>query len=161
MFWYIWRVLFIDGYRVGCDSRSLGVGSRGSLPPESFKSSSHSKWFQPQKGRIGNNLTAWMPANPKPTDNLRKDWLQVDLGEMKAVTGVRIQGYPTNNYYVESLHLLFSTTGELFYSYIQDGKPPVVSRNYPFGQVQVKRAYTDIFKGVTLMHILRVTINSE
>ena len=68
---------FVDGYRKRCDGRSLGASAEGALPPQSFNASSHSQWFPPQKGRIGNDMTAWMPENPKPTDKLRKEWLQV------------------------------------------------------------------------------------
>ena len=66
-----------------------------------------------------------MPENYKPEGKVRSDFLQVDLGALKAITGVKVQGYPTNDFYVQTLFILFSKDGRLFHRYLEQGEPKV------------------------------------
>nr|XP_020451699.1 coagulation factor VIII-like [Monopterus albus] len=80
---------------LGCDlnSCSLPLGLRRLIPDSSFSASSfyssllHS--WSPELARLhqGGSINAWRPKNNNP-----HEWLQVDLGKIKRITGVVTQG---------------------------------------------------------------------
>ena len=65
-------------------------------------------------GRVGTFSTAWIPSNFQPTDNLRTEYLQVDLGHLKTVTAVSTQGLTRGTFFVKTYSLKFSKDGDIF-----------------------------------------------
>uniref|UniRef100_A0A665XFX2 Coagulation factor VIII, procoagulant component n=1 Tax=Echeneis naucrates TaxID=173247 RepID=A0A665XFX2_ECHNA len=80
---------------LGCDlnSCSLPLGLQKMIPDDSFSaSSSHSSFFSSWKPSLARlhkegRANAWRPKNNNP-----HEWLQVDLGKVKRITGVITQG---------------------------------------------------------------------
>lgn len=81
---------------MGCDlnSCSLPLGlQRRSIPDDNFDASSHYSYmfrsWLPKLARLnqGGSVNAWRPVNNNP-----HEWLQVDLGKVKRITGVVTQG---------------------------------------------------------------------
>ena len=62
-------------------------------------------------GRLG----AWIPAHQN-----HGQWLQVDLGTGKQVTGISIQGYYNADHWVKSFSLRYSNDGSYFHQYQPD-----------------------------------------
>lgn len=54
-------------------------------------------------------------------EGVLSEWLQVDLGEVKEVTGVVTQGHPHYNQYVESFVIQFSETGLAWEDILEPG----------------------------------------
>eukprot|EP00058_Branchiostoma_floridae_P006901 XP_002592389.1 hypothetical protein BRAFLDRAFT_67254 [Branchiostoma floridae] len=95
---------------LGCSTNicSIPLGMEtGAIPDDSITASSSMRaWYGPYRGRL-NGVDAggsWVSKY----NNIRQ-WLQVDLGEMKRVAGTIIQGQPTDDQWVTSYKLEYST----------------------------------------------------
>eukprot|EP00058_Branchiostoma_floridae_P006902 XP_002592390.1 hypothetical protein BRAFLDRAFT_67255 [Branchiostoma floridae] len=120
----------------GCNSicsDPLGM-EFGAIPDGSITASSSLRaWYGPYRGRL--NIVSGGGAWVAKYNNIRQ-WLQVDLGEMKNVSGTIIQGQPTNNQWVTSYKLQYSTDRLSWTTYADnDGSemvfPGNVDRNTP------------------------------
>ncbi|XP_019619698.1 PREDICTED: lactadherin-like, partial [Branchiostoma belcheri] len=85
----------------------LGMES-GAIPDASITASSISVGFEPYHGRLNGvaGVGAWAART-----NTIGEWLQVDLGEMKTVTGTIIQGRSSADQWVTSYKLQYSLDG--------------------------------------------------
>ena len=72
-------------------------------------SSFYSEYYKPWFGRLNLHLgrCAWIPK----TEGRDNAWIQVDLGEIKLVTGVATQGRCTDDLRVTSYTVSYSTDG--------------------------------------------------
>lgn len=98
-------------------SKSLGVAHNGYLPRSAFTASSESRSYNASQGRLGNPLNAWIPLDFQPTNKIN-EYLQVDLGKIKSISGVSVQGLTSGQFYVTRFSLGFSNDGEIFNQYI-------------------------------------------
>ncbi|CAH1251741.1 MFGE8 [Branchiostoma lanceolatum] len=115
-------------YKIVCQV-PLGMES-GAIPDDSITASSFwhdvSKGIstEPFKGRLNGGFT-WLPNGLKIGE-----WLQVDFGGMKRVTGVITQGFATESSRVKTYKLQFSTVGTEWTTYAgSDGSDEVFSGN--------------------------------
>ncbi|XP_035669024.1 uncharacterized protein LOC118411098 [Branchiostoma floridae] len=95
-------------------SDPLGMGS-GAIPDSSITASSYlNDGYLPRRGRL--NLVgsggAWAPRY-----TFNGQWMEVDLGEMKRVTGTIIQGRHNENQWVTLYHLQYSTNRAIWTTY--------------------------------------------
>uniref|UniRef100_A0A8C4WZ29 Neuropilin n=1 Tax=Eptatretus burgeri TaxID=7764 RepID=A0A8C4WZ29_EPTBU len=99
-----------------CDG-ALGLKSRWISDNQITASSQYyTGLWSPQLGRLQNPVNAWTPLQDSS-----KEWIQVDLGFPKIVTGVATQGAVSHesgtSYYVTNYRLEHSTSGEDWVSY--------------------------------------------
>lgn len=97
-------------------SQPLGASVMGYLPSNAFTASSSTDNYGPSQGRLNNLKSAWIPQNfdrSVPTD-----YLQVDLGAVKTITGVSSQGLHAGNFFVKSYHLYFGDDGHIFSKFL-------------------------------------------
>lgn len=88
----------------------------GYLPSNAFTASSSTDNYGPSQGRLNNLKSAWIPQNfdrSVPTD-----YLQVNLGAVKTITGVSSQGLHAGNFFVKSYHLYFGDDGHIFSKFL-------------------------------------------
>ncbi|XP_019617050.1 PREDICTED: uncharacterized protein LOC109464484 [Branchiostoma belcheri] len=80
----------------------------GAIPDDSITASSSRASYEPYRGRLSGVAGAggWVPRT-----NTIGEWLQVDLGEMKTVTGTIIQGRSSQDQWVTSYKLQYSEDG--------------------------------------------------
>ncbi|KAM6984695.1 C-type mannose receptor 2-like [Aplochiton taeniatus] len=91
----------------------LGVEDK-TLPDEQLTASSSMSAMGPSLGRL-NSDSCWMPTNPS------NSWIQVDLGQVRKVTGVVIQGCAQADYWVTRFKVQYSTDGTSWTDYTSDG----------------------------------------
>ena len=94
---------------------SLGAAYGGLLKDEAFSATSSAQSYDPFKGRL-NAPGGWIPKNHDPTDYLRIDYLQIDLGEVKTITGIVTQG--VGEFFSKSYLLRFSINGTYYEDFI-------------------------------------------
>ena len=90
----------------------------GSIPNSALTASSKlSAAYGPENARLHykggpGRVGAWIPLHQN-----NDQWLQVDLGTEKQVTGISIQGYYNADHWVKSFSLRYSTDGSYFHHY--------------------------------------------
>ncbi|XP_038068884.1 deleted in malignant brain tumors 1 protein-like [Patiria miniata] len=90
---------------LSCTSSPLGMAS-GAIPDSSLTASDSYDWrYLPSKARL-NGTGWWACPNGKPEGQ----WIQVDLGQYTAITGVIVQGH--RSYYIRTFAVNYSNTGE-------------------------------------------------
>ncbi|XP_038068817.1 deleted in malignant brain tumors 1 protein-like [Patiria miniata] len=90
---------------LSCTSSPLGMAS-GAIPDSSLTASgSWGSSYLPSKARL-NSTGWWMCPNRKPEGQ----WIQVDLGQYTAITGVIVQGDSTRH--IRTFAVNYSNTGE-------------------------------------------------
>lgn len=101
-----------------CNS-PLGMES-GQISNMQIKASSSymSGNWEASQGRLNHNINGWTPA-----EDTTKEWIQVDLGILKILTGIATQGAisvdTSKTYYVSSYKLDVSSNGEDWMTYRQ------------------------------------------
>ncbi|XP_022109691.1 deleted in malignant brain tumors 1 protein-like [Acanthaster planci] len=94
------------GTSAPCTSGPLGM-QNGALPDRSITASSYYFGYYPRYARLNVGNYGW---RPRYTSN---QWIQVDLGQPTAVTGVTMQGrYIATSYYVRAFSVQYSLTAE-------------------------------------------------
>ncbi|KAL4617320.1 macrophage mannose receptor 1-like [Arapaima gigas] len=92
-----------------------GLGMENGIITDSHLSASSSKpGREPKHGRLSGS-SCWVPSNPT------NSWIQVNLGEVKKVTGVAIQGCPDADHWVKTFKVQSSTDGIHWENYDADG----------------------------------------
>ncbi|XP_032220214.2 uncharacterized protein LOC5519420 isoform X2 [Nematostella vectensis] len=111
----------------GTCSEPFGAGWDYKLSDDAFNASSFikkGKWdFGPRNARlykeddsVYKRVGGWCAAGK------RNQWLQVDLGNVRIITAVAIQGRDKSYEHVKSFELGFSVDGKKFYKYREKGK---------------------------------------
>ncbi|XP_038069382.1 soluble scavenger receptor cysteine-rich domain-containing protein SSC5D-like isoform X1 [Patiria miniata] len=90
---------------LSCTSSPLGMTS-GAIPDSSLTASGSHVSYPPSNARL--NGTGWWVC---PFGKREGQWIQVDLGQYTAITGVIVQGYP-GGYYIRTFAVNSSNTGE-------------------------------------------------
>jgi hypothetical protein len=135
-----WPVLRWELYRPEVPSQRLGrpLGlSTLALPDSAIRASSAhgNNWhyYGPGNARLlaNRNYGCWLPQYNRPGE-----WIQVDLGRVRAVGGVATQGRPAGSYWVRSYTLLYSTDGQQWTSYMSNGKAAAFSANSDYTTVE-------------------------
>ncbi|XP_071751059.2 uncharacterized protein LOC139908314 [Centroberyx gerrardi] len=110
--------------------QGLGVED-GNITDSQLSASSSQGLFTPNKARLNGN-SCWMPSG-SPSSN----WIQVNLGETRKVTGVVIQGCPQNDHWVTKFKLQHSMDGSTWTDYTADGAffPGSTDRSTPDTQL--------------------------
>ncbi|XP_072570731.1 uncharacterized protein [Paramormyrops kingsleyae] len=105
--------------------RGLGIED-GTIPNSHLSSSLSGSGHGPEKARL-NGDSCWMPSDSA------NSWFQVNLGEVKKVTGVVIQGCPGADHWIETFRIQSSTDGTQWTNYDADGGiyPGTMDRNTP------------------------------
>ncbi|XP_047425524.1 macrophage mannose receptor 1 [Mugil cephalus] len=109
-----------------------GLGLENETIPDSQLSASSSLGsFTASQGRLNGN-SCWMPSG-NPTSS----WFQVNLGEIRKVTGIVIQGCPQNDNWVTKFKLQHSKNGATWTNYEADGGvfPGAIDRDTPDTQL--------------------------
>uniref|UniRef100_A0A672LX26 F5/8 type C domain-containing protein n=1 Tax=Sinocyclocheilus grahami TaxID=75366 RepID=A0A672LX26_SINGR len=80
----------------------------------------------PDKARLKGN-SCWMPSTSA------NSWIQVNVGQLKKITGVVIQGCPSSDHWVTKFKIQTSTDGLSWKDYSSDGGeyPGSVDRTSP------------------------------
>ncbi|KAJ3605426.1 hypothetical protein NHX12_027473 [Muraenolepis orangiensis] len=94
--------------------RGLGV-ENGSIPDSQLTASSSLGSSTPDKARLNGN-SCWMPS----AGGAR--WIQADLGQVKKVTGIVIQGCPSNDHWVTKFKIQHGLDGTSWTNYDVDGE---------------------------------------
>ncbi|XP_023136670.3 macrophage mannose receptor 1 [Amphiprion ocellaris] len=104
----------------------LGVED-GNITDIQLTASSSSGQFTPQKGRL-NGDSCWMPSE-SPTSS----WIQADLGQIRKVTGIVMQGCPQSDNWLTKFRIQHSKDGTTWTDYTADGDsfPGSSDRNTP------------------------------
>ncbi|KAG7499177.1 macrophage mannose receptor 1-like [Solea senegalensis] len=109
-----------------------GLGVEDGLVTDSQLSASSSLGvFTPDQARLKGN-SCWMPSG-NPTSS----WIQVNLGPIRKVTGIAIQGCPQNDYWITKFKIQHSMDGTTWTDYTADGEffPGSVDRDTPDTQL--------------------------
>ncbi|XP_058889912.1 macrophage mannose receptor 1-like [Acipenser ruthenus] len=89
--------------------RGLGMED-GNITNGHLSASSSSSNHGPDHARLNGN-SCWMPSSAA------NSWIQVNLGEVKKVTGVVLQGCPTDDHWVKSYKVQISADGSTWTNY--------------------------------------------
>ncbi|XP_024917706.1 macrophage mannose receptor 1 isoform X1 [Cynoglossus semilaevis] len=103
-----------------------GLGVEDGLVTDSqLTASSSTGGFTPDKARLNGN-SCWMPSG-SPSSS----WIQVNLGPIRKVTGIAIQGCPQNDHWVTKFRIKHSMDGNTWTDYTADGEffPGSTDRN--------------------------------
>ncbi|XP_056147018.1 macrophage mannose receptor 1 [Lampris incognitus] len=92
----------------------LGVED-GNITDSQLSASTSVGYFTPNKARL-NGRSCWMPSSGS-----NSNWIQVDLGETRKVTGIVIQGCPHDDYWVTKFKVQHSISGTTWTDYTADG----------------------------------------
>ena len=106
----------------GKDDCSQELGAQdGTIPNSAFTAASiWSSSCSPYHGRLQDRSNGWCSQNGSPIS----DHIEVDLGTVKIVAGVAIQGdgnTDTSQYYVTKFKLQYSTDNLNWYFYVENG----------------------------------------
>ncbi|XP_067232917.1 C-type mannose receptor 2-like [Chanodichthys erythropterus] len=93
--------------------RGLGVED-GNVTNSMLSASSSLSGNGPDKGRLNGN-SCWMPSA------YANSWIQVNVGQLKKITGVVIQGCPSTEHWVTKFKIQTSTDGLSWNDYSSDG----------------------------------------
>nr|XP_032831478.1 neuropilin-2-like isoform X2 [Petromyzon marinus] len=124
--------------------RALGVES-GAVRPGRLSASSQYRTglWGPERARLNHPLNAWTPL----TDS-SKEWLQVDLGFPKLVTGIATQGAVSQethkSYYVTEFRLEYSSSGDEWVLY-REGRSPRDFEGNEDGSTVVRNSLAEPF----------------
>ncbi|XP_078665994.1 lactadherin-like [Branchiostoma floridae x Branchiostoma belcheri] len=122
--WDDWMSMRVEvlGCSVNVCTYPLGMES-GAIPDASITASSISDGFEPYHCRLNGvaGVGAWAART-----NTIGEWLQVDLGEMKTVTGTIIQGRSSADQWVTSYKLQYSLDGLNWITYASSDGPEEV-----------------------------------
>ena len=99
------------------------------MPDSAFTASSESRSYEAKQGRLSNEQTAWIPVKFQPHGNIRDEYLQVDLGQIKTITAISTQGFTGHAFFVKSYSLRFGNDGKVFDQFLQ-AKSTKVLRPY-------------------------------
>ncbi|KAM4634074.1 macrophage mannose receptor 1 [Polymixia lowei] len=108
----------------------LGVED-GNITDYQLSASSSLGSFTPSKARLNGN-SCWMPSG-----NPNSNWIQVNLGQTRKVTGIVIQGCPMNDHWVTKFKVQHSVDGTTWTDHTVDGPffPGSTDRNTPETQL--------------------------
>ncbi|CAL8384873.1 unnamed protein product [Gadus morhua 'NCC'] len=95
--------------------RGLGVED-GNISDSQLRASSSWGPSTPDKGRL-HGSTCWRPSISDSAS-----WIQADLGQVRKVTGVVIQGCPDNDHWVTKFKIQHSLDGSAWAAYTADGE---------------------------------------
>ncbi|XP_066287775.1 uncharacterized protein [Branchiostoma lanceolatum] len=129
------NVLFI----AECSS-PLGMESGDIEDSQLSASSSHKNGWSPQEARL-NHDRAWRPSKDSTSE-----WLQIDLLERKAITGIQTQGDETFRpyyMYVTSFKLVHSDDGTNWNTYQQNGSDKIFEVDTKGEEDEVKTNHID------------------
>ncbi|CAH1276908.1 DCBLD2 [Branchiostoma lanceolatum] len=98
----------------------------GAIPNSHIKASTEQTGYEAWRGRL-NNGKAWQ-TNTADTDQ----WLQIDLGSHKVITGIQTQGLW--GYHIKSYKLMFSDDASTWVTY-GDGQDDTVSLSTIFANL--------------------------
>ncbi len=99
-------------FHVAC--KPVGVADVNKIPDDKITSSTVYLQYFSYQGRL-HGATGWCPS----TKTDRNDFIQVDMGAVRAVCAVATQGKP-NGSFVTSFKLLLSTDGANWNAYKED-----------------------------------------
>ncbi|XP_062340567.1 macrophage mannose receptor 1 [Osmerus eperlanus] len=108
-----------------------GLGVEDGLVPDSeLTASSSTSSHVPTQARLKSN-SCWMPSTPV------NSWIQVNLGMVRKVTGIILQGCPQNDHWVTKFRVQHSMDGTSWTNYESDGGefPGSLDRNTPETQL--------------------------
>ncbi|KAK0140766.1 Macrophage mannose receptor 1 [Merluccius polli] len=94
--------------------RGLGVEDRN-ITDSQLSASSSMGPSTPDKARL-NSHACWLPSTSDTAN-----WIMVDLGVIRKVTGIVVQGCPDNDYWVTEFMIQHSLDGASWTNYIADG----------------------------------------
>ena len=98
--------------------RELGMESKN-IQDSQITSSTARENLPPENGRL-NGESSW-----SADQNDKNQWLQIDLGDILAITRIATQGRHDYDQWVESYLLSYSSDGETFENYRVDGTDKV------------------------------------
>ncbi|KAJ7348765.1 hypothetical protein OS493_039188, partial [Desmophyllum pertusum] len=113
----------------------LGLGWDNRLPDSAFTASSQLSpgggwWALPSNARLyfeddydNKRIGSWCAVDRSP------QWLRIDLGQTKTITGIATQGRDVFVEHVKKYELAFSTDGTNFKNYEENGKSKVFDGN--------------------------------
>ena len=97
----------------------IGLGNRRVSDAQIMASSRRSLAYAGAAGRIGNRDSCWAAAANAPGE-----YLQVDIGEIKVLTALAVQGNPSAEEWVTAYHLSTSFDGVHWSSYAENSNQP-------------------------------------
>uniref|UniRef100_A0A3B5JZX9 F5/8 type C domain-containing protein n=1 Tax=Takifugu rubripes TaxID=31033 RepID=A0A3B5JZX9_TAKRU len=106
----------------------LGVED-GNITDSQLSASSSIGGNTPDKARLNGN-SCWMPSGTST-------WIQVNLNQIRKVTGIVIQGCPQSDHWITKFKLKYSMDGASWNDYTADGTffPGSTDRNTPDTQL--------------------------
>ena len=117
--WYRFNYIFnCRLFFVSVCNRGLGVESGLSLP-SGFSLTASSGSGTASNGRLS-GASSWCASS---IDN--NQYLQLDFGKIKTITGIAIQGNPTENKWVKEFYMDYGTSSSSLMTYQENGIPKV------------------------------------